>query len=101
MIIIRKLLGRLSSRRFDIALVVCARRAQRLYDKKGNTVVCSYCGGLLPKKEAGMMYDIESRCAEYHHEACFQKYEKHGTIEDLIRMGEQERNAKSKPGGEV
>lgn len=37
------------------------KKAQKLYDKKQDTVVCSYCGKLLKKNEADSIYDIEKK----------------------------------------
>lgn len=62
-------------RRFDSDLDVAEKRANKLNTAKGNTVVCSYCGGLLLKSEAGLIYDLTRDSVTYHHEECFQKYE--------------------------
>ena len=60
------------------------KKAQKLYDKKQDTVICSYCGELLKKNEADCIYDIEKKELTFCHSTCFDKYEKHGTLEDLL-----------------
>lgn len=72
------------TKKFDKQLKKTIEKAQKLYDKKRDTVVCSYCGNLLLKKEAGCVYDIENKDLTFHHEECFNKYEKQGTLEDLL-----------------
>lgn len=86
----RKMIGHACVARFDNNLGLVLERANRLHVKKRDTVVCVYCGGLLLKRDAGVVYDIAKDAIEYHHEQCFQKYEKHGTYEDLCRMGAAE-----------
>ena len=71
-------------KRFDKQLEKVRQKAQKEYDKKQDTVVCEYCGKLLPKQEAGCIYDIKKNEMTYHHDECFEKYETHGTIEDLL-----------------
>lgn len=71
-------------KRLDKQLEKERQKAQKLYDKKQNTVVCEYCGNLLLKNEAGCIYDIVKKEMTYHHEKCFNKYEKCGTLTDLI-----------------
>ena len=70
-------------KKFDKQLEKEREKAQKLYDEKGNTVVCKYCGQLLPKNEAGCVYDIVNKNLTFHHEECFNKHEKQGTLEDL------------------
>lgn len=72
------------TKKFDKQLEKERKKAQELYDKKQDTVVCSYCGNLLLKNEAGCVYDIENKEMTFHHEECFDKYEKQGTLEDLL-----------------
>ena len=60
------------------------KKAKELYNKKQEIVVCEYCGKLLLKNEASCIYDIENKELTFHHEECFYKYEKHGTLEDLL-----------------
>ncbi len=76
-------------KKFDKQLEKARKKAQELYDKKQDTVVCSYCGKLLSKKEAGCVYDIINKKITFHHEECFDKYEKHGTLEDLLESKEE------------
>ena len=78
------------NKKFDKQLEKERKKAQELYDKKQDTVVCSYCGELLPKKEADSIYDIENKELTFCHSDCFDKYEKHGTLKDLI--GEAKEN---------
>ena len=70
--------------KFDKKLEKERKKAQELYDKKQDTVVCSYCGELLSKKEADSIYDIKNKELTFCHSYCFDKYEKHGTLEDLL-----------------
>ena len=60
------------------------KKAKDLINKKQDTVICEYCGKLLLKKDAGSIYDIRKKEMTFHHEECFNKYEKHGTLEDLL-----------------
>lgn len=71
-------------KKFDKQLEKIRKEATKLYNEKQDTVVCSYCGGLIPKNEAGCIYDIEKQQLLFHHEECFNKYEKYGTLEDLL-----------------
>ncbi len=85
----KQFFSRIKSRLFFFGLDTAARRATKLYKKQGNTVVCVYCGRLLKKEQAGMVYDIGKNEAEYHHEACFEKYAPHGTLDDLERAAKE------------
>jgi len=71
--------GKLKVKLFESKLNKCKDRANNLYIQNGDVVVCEYCGQLLPKKEAGIIYDIEKNKIKFHHEDCFQKYENHPT----------------------
>ncbi len=71
-------------KKFDKELEKIRQQTQKIYDNKQDTVVCEYCGKLLLKNEAGCIYDIENKKMTYHHEECFNKYEKHGTLKDLL-----------------
>ena len=79
---------KLLNRSFERGMETALKRANKLHSKKGTTVVCAYCGGLLPKSEAGSVFDLEANEITYCHEACFDKYAPHGTLEDLIRSGD-------------
>ena len=70
--------------KFDRQIEKERKKAQKLYDKKQDTVVCSYCGKLLKKNEADSIYDIEKKELTFCHSECFDKYEYHGTLEDLL-----------------
>jgi hypothetical protein len=83
---IRAARGKASVKRFDDGLAIAAERATELFNQKGQAVVCVYCGKLLPKSEAAYVYVIAENRGEYSHEECFQKYERHGTLEDLEQM---------------
>lgn len=89
----RKMLGRVRIARLDNKLNLALERANRLHVKRRDTVVCVYCGGLLLNRNAGVVYDIAKGALEYHHEECFQKYEKHGTYEDLCNAFISEKEA--------
>lgn len=79
----------LKIKKFDKQIEKERKKAQKLYDKKQDIVICKYCKQLLPKNEAGCIYDIEKKELEFHHEECFDKYEKHGTLKDLLeKVGE-------------
>lgn len=60
---------------FDNKLDECLKEANKLYKEKGDIVVCNYCGQLMPKKEAGVVFDIVTRKNTYFHEKCFQENE--------------------------
>jgi RNase P subunit RPR2 len=47
------------------------KKSNELYNKKFQTVVCVYCGQLLPKNEAAVVFDIEKGENEYSHEECW------------------------------
>lgn len=74
---------RLLNRKFERGMDTALKRANKLHAKKGPTVVCSYCGGMLRKSEAGCAYDIEHNAMEYFHEACFDRCEPTYTMEGL------------------
>jgi ribosomal protein S26 len=59
-------------------------QANELYKKQGQSVVCVYCGKLMPKNKAGVVYNIGENRLEYSHDSCFESNEKHGTLEDLL-----------------
>lgn len=65
--------AKLRNRKFFGGMDEAAKRANTLYNKKGGTVVCIYCGQLLLKKEAAVVYDLEKNENEYSHEKCWQK----------------------------
>ena len=75
-------------KKFDKQIEKIRKQAQELYNGKQDVVVCEYCGNLLSKSEAGCIYDIEKNEMTYHHEECFYKYEKQGTLEDLLESQE-------------
>lgn len=77
---IKRVFGTLLNLRFNRGLEAAQHRANELHSKQFQTVVCVYCGRLLPKSEAGVVYNIENDTLEYSHEACFEKYE-HGSAE--------------------
>jgi hypothetical protein len=60
------------NKKFNDGLEEAQNRANKLHDKKGNAVVCIYCGKLLDKKEASIVYDISKDVMEYSHEDCWQ-----------------------------
>lgn len=74
----------LKTKLFDRKIEKARKEAQTKYDKKQEVVYCEYCGELLLKKDASCVYDIENKKLTFHHEKCFNKYEKHGTLQDLI-----------------
>lgn len=81
----------LKIKKFDKGLEKVRKRAQILFDKKQETVVCKYCGKLLLKKEAGSVYDIEKAELSFFHEECFDKNETVGTLEDLIGVSNKKK----------
>ena len=74
----------LKIKKFDKKIEKEKQKAQELYNKKQNTVVCQYCGQLLKKEEADSIYDIEKKELTFCHSECFDKYEYQGTLEDLV-----------------
>ena len=71
-------------KKFDKLLEKERQKAQKLYDKKQDTVVCSYCGKLLSKYEADSIYYIDKKELTFCHSDCFDKHEKCGTLESLL-----------------
>lgn len=63
--------------KFDKQINKELQKAKKLINEKSDTVICEYCGKLLPKNEAGSVYDIEEKKVTFHHDSCFDKYEKH------------------------
>lgn len=63
-------------KKFDDTMGVCVDRATELYNEaKGATVICSYCGKLMLKANAGVIYDIAKNELTYNHDECFNLYE--------------------------
>lgn len=77
------MLNKLKIAKFEKQLEKEREKAQELYDKKGNSVICEYCGKLLDKNEAGVIYNFITKELTYHHDSCFEKYAHRGTLEDL------------------
>lgn len=91
----RKILDRILNQKFKGDLALAEKRANELYATKGKVVVCHYCGNLLPKSDAEVVYNIETDRMEYSHPACFDENNSFGTLEDLdraTRAGEVENN---------
>ena len=65
----------LLNKRFNNVLDEAVKRANKLHKDKSSTVICVYCGQLLLKSEAAVVYDISQHQMEYSHEACFDKNE--------------------------
>lgn len=80
-----RVLGLLKNKFFESQLEKQRRKAQKEYDKKQDVVMCKYCKQLMKKKEAGSVYDFETKEIEFFHENCFNENEYIGTIEDLLR----------------
>ena len=80
---INMLLSKMVIKKLDSQLNKELQKANSIHKNKYNTVVCKYCGQLLPKQEAGAMWDITNQQLYYFHEDCFNKNEKQGTLEDL------------------
>ena len=51
-------------------------KAEELYKKKQETVICEYCKQLLKKQDAGCVYDLENKTLFFFHEDCFNKNER-------------------------
>lgn len=77
--------GLLKNKIFEYQLEKQRRKAQKEYDKKQDVVMCKYCKQLIKKKEAGLVYDFETKEIEFFHEKCFNENEYIGTIDDLLR----------------
>jgi len=53
-------------------LSVSVHRSLKMYNQKGTTVVCVYCGKLMPKAGATFNYIINADRVEYSHDECYQ-----------------------------
>ena len=51
-------------------------KAEKLYKKKQETVICEYCKQLLKKQDAGCIYDMKNKTLSFFHEDCFNKNER-------------------------
>lgn len=71
---LRNLIAEYRVKHLDNALMGVREKAIQVYNKKGDVVVCFYCGKLLPKSEAWCVYDIASGEIAYDHNECFEKY---------------------------
>lgn len=85
---LEKLKSQLNISRIDADLEIEKEKAQKIYNKKPEMVKCEYCKQMLPKKEAGSIYNIENGKLYFHHEECFNENETCGTLEDLLEAGE-------------
>lgn len=74
---------------FDYKLKKCQQKAKKMIDKKGDVVICKWCGNLLKKQDADIIYNIEKNEVEFMHEECFYKNEKMGNLEDLEKGGKR------------
>lgn len=60
--------------RVDTLLNAVRLRVIDLLHEKGNTVICTYCGQLMPKDGAVVVYVFETDSLEFAHKECFEKH---------------------------
>ena len=85
---IEKIKSQLNISKLDADLEIEKEKAQEIYNKKPEIVICEYCKKELPKNEAGSIYNMENGKLYFHHEECFNENETCGTLEDLLEAGE-------------
>jgi hypothetical protein len=66
----QKILGWWKTRTLTRKLLEAAIISEALFQSKGNTVVCEYCGQLLPKEESFHVYDADESSSAFYHAEC-------------------------------